>query len=145
MKKQYLVTTIFAIYVVIFSNAYGLPGEGVVLDPNTGNYLITYYGAGAPGDKKNKILRKVIFVPATKIEPIVQSAFKNRGDGEIAYTYRVTNGIKSRQPLDMSCPCTGFRPQVCAQAHGWGQGRLRFFCIEPLPSNPENHSNSKQQ
>lgn len=99
MKNNYLVTTFFTILITSFSNAYGLPGESVVLDPNTGDYVITYYGTGAPGDKKNKILRQAIFYPATKIEPIVRSAFKLQHDGEVVYSYHVTNGKKSRQPL----------------------------------------------
>lgn len=100
MKKQYWVITICAILVVNISNVYGLSEEGVVLDPDTGNYLITYYGSGAPGDKKNKILRKVIFVPATKIDPLVKSTFKLMEASDITYSYRITNGTTSRQLLD---------------------------------------------
>jgi len=99
MKNNYFIATIFMILITSFPNAYGLPGESVVLDPTTGDYVITYYGTGAPGDKKNKILRQVTIVPATKIDPSIQSAFKLQRDGEIVYSYRVTNGKKSRQPL----------------------------------------------
>jgi len=99
MKNIYLISCIFTISITFFSNAYGLPGESVVLDPNTGDYVITYYGVGEPGDEDNEILRQAIFYPATKIDPIVQSTFKLQREGEIVYTYRVTNGKKSRQPL----------------------------------------------
>lgn len=99
MKNKYFISCIFTISITCFSNAYGLPGESVVLDPNTGDYIITYFGTGAPGDKDNEILRQAIFYPATKIDPIVRSAFKLRHDGEVVYSYRVTNGKKSRQPL----------------------------------------------
>jgi hypothetical protein len=99
MKNKYLISCIFTISMICFSNVYGQPGESVVLDPNTGDYIITYFGTGAPGDKDNEILRQAIFYPATKIDPIVRSAFKLKNDGEIGYSYRVTNGKKSRQPL----------------------------------------------
>jgi hypothetical protein len=99
MRNLYLPTIIVVLMAVVTSNAYGDSGESVVLDPNTGDYLITYYGAGAPGDKQHKILRKVIFVPATKIDPMVASAFRLQRGGEVVYSYRVTNGLKSRQPL----------------------------------------------
>ena len=79
--------------------AYAANGESIILNPTTGDYLITYYGTGNPGDKKNKILRQVTFVPATKIEPVVESTFKLREGGEIVYRYRITSGQKSKQPL----------------------------------------------
>jgi hypothetical protein len=74
----------------------GLPGESIVLDPNTGDYNLTYWDS--PGDPDARI-RQAIFVPATKIDPLVKSTFKLRENGAIVYTYSVTNGIKSRQPL----------------------------------------------
>ena len=87
--------------------AYAANGESIVLNPTTGDYLITYYGVGNPGDKRkkrdktDKILRQTIFIPATKIVPIVSSSFKLREKGEIVYSYRITNGQNSKQPLDM--------------------------------------------
>src|SRR5450759_2543005 len=74
-----------------------LPGESIVLDPNTGDYTLTYFDY--PSAPKKARIRQAIFVPATKIDPIVKSAFNLREGGEIIYTYTVTNGIKSRQPL----------------------------------------------
>ncbi|MHB9118372.1 MAG: hypothetical protein ACYC2R_08855 [Burkholderiales bacterium] len=73
-----------------------LPGESIVLDPSTGDYTITYWDY--PGDPDARI-RQAVFVPATKIDPLVKSTFKLREGGTIFYTYRVTNGVKSRQPL----------------------------------------------
>ena len=73
-----------------------LPGESIVLDPNTGNYTLTYWDY--PGDPDARI-RQAIFVPATKIDPLVESTLKLRKEGTIIYTYRVTNGLKSGQPL----------------------------------------------
>ena len=74
----------------------GLPGESIVLDPNTGDYIITYWDS--PDDPDARI-RQAIFVPATKIDPMVKSTFKLREEGTIVYTYRVSNGPKSRQAL----------------------------------------------
>ncbi len=73
-----------------------LPGESIVLDPNTGNYTITYWDY--PRSPK-KQLRQAIFVPATKIDPVVKSTLKLREDSVAVYAYRIANGSKSRQPL----------------------------------------------
>ena len=101
MRTQFIMASIFWLMATITFNAYSAPGESIVLDPNTGDYLITYYGTGALGNKKNKILRKEIFVPATKIDPSVKSTFKLKEDGTIVYKYQITNGSKSKQPLVM--------------------------------------------
>lgn len=76
-----------------------MPGESIVLDPNTGDYHITYFGDGSPGNKKNKPLRQVIFVPATKTNPVVDSTFRLRGIDVVAYSFRVKNSSTSKQPL----------------------------------------------
>lgn len=73
-----------------------LPGESIVLDPNTGDYTVTYWDY--PKSPKKR-LQQVIFVPSTKIDPLVKSTFKSREEGVIAYAYRVTNGQKSQQSL----------------------------------------------
>ena len=90
----------FVISATFALQVYGAPGESIVLDPNTGDYQITYLGTGSPGNKKNKPLRKTTFVPATKINPAIDSSFKWRGADAVAYSYRVKNGSTSRQPLD---------------------------------------------
>jgi len=74
-----------------------LPGESIVLNPSTGDYTITYWDY--PSSPKKARIRQAIFVPATKIDPMVKSTFKLREEGTIVYTYRVTNGLKSRQAL----------------------------------------------
>ena len=101
MRTQFLAATVLFLTMIASFNTYGAPGESIILNPTTGDYLITYYGTGNPGDKKNKILRQSIFVPATKIVPVVNSSFKLREKGEVAYSYRTINGHKSRQPLAM--------------------------------------------
>jgi hypothetical protein len=85
---------------LLFASAHaigGLPGESIVLDPNTGDYTLNYWDSDAPDAR----IRQAIFVPSTKIDPSIQSIFKLKGKSEVVYTYRVTNGIKSRQPLNM--------------------------------------------
>jgi len=47
-----------------------LPGESIVLDPNTGDYTITYWDY--PSSPKKAQIRQAIFVPATKIDPLVK-------------------------------------------------------------------------
>jgi hypothetical protein len=99
MRNQYLATIFFGLMTAITFNSYGEPGESIVLDPNTGDYLITYYGSDAADDNDSKILRRKIFVPATKIVPVVNSLFKIKEKDEVVYSYRITSGQKSRQNL----------------------------------------------
>ncbi|ADE10727.1 hypothetical protein [Sideroxydans lithotrophicus] len=99
MNFLFQATGAVIVTLAIFSEAYGFPGESIVLDPNTGNYQITYFGEGSPGNKKNKPLRQAIFVPATKINPVIGSTFRLRGMDIVAYSYRVKNSTNSRQSL----------------------------------------------
>jgi hypothetical protein len=98
MRSLFSMVSVVFVSVAIISEAYGLPSESIVLDPNTGDYQITYFGTGSPGNKKNKVLRQAILVPATKINPIVGSIFRLR-ETDVAYSYRVKNGSVSRQSL----------------------------------------------
>jgi hypothetical protein len=70
------------------------PGEGLVLDPASGDYTITY--ADNAGN-----LHQAKFVPATKIEPAVGSTFKLDDNGIIAYRYTLANGRGAKQPITM--------------------------------------------
>lgn len=99
MSFSFRMSGVAFVLLTVFSNAYSLPGESIVLDPNTGDYLITYYGDGAPGNKKDKPLRQTTFVPATKINPVIGSAFRLQGADVVVYNYRVSNGSTSRQSL----------------------------------------------
>ena len=73
-----------------------LPRESIVLDPSTGDYTINYLDYP---DSPDAQLRQAIFVPATKIDPVVRSEFKLREESEIVYSFRITNGSKSKQAL----------------------------------------------
>jgi hypothetical protein len=70
------------------------PGESLVLDPASGDYTITY--ADSAGN-----LHHVKFVPHTKIEPVVSSAFQLNDNGIIAYRYTIANGRGAKQPITM--------------------------------------------
>jgi len=71
------------------------PGEGVVLDPATGDYIISYRDGTVPGNP----LYQVRFIPSTKIDPILLSRFYIEKEKQIRYSYTITNGVKGRQPL----------------------------------------------
>ncbi|MCR4303334.1 MAG: hypothetical protein NUV63_03770 [Gallionella sp.] len=75
-----------------------LPGESIVLDSNTGDYTLTYWDY--PSSPKKRQMRQAVFVPATKIDPLVKSIFTLKEEGVVVYAYRVTNGLKSRQALE---------------------------------------------
>lgn len=48
------------------------PGEGIVLDPITGNYTATYWDEDETGGE----LDTAVLVPSTKIDPVITSSFK---------------------------------------------------------------------
>lgn len=68
-----------------------MPGEGIVVDTKTGDYIITYAN---PVGK----LEQTHFVPSTKIDPTVHSKFVLL-QGMIRYGYGVNNGNDAKQPL----------------------------------------------
>lgn len=96
MKNYYILLAL--LLAMISANAASLPGESIVLDPNTGNYTITYLGVNEETGKRD-VLRTATYEPATKIEPNVYSSLKVNNAGLVSYSYRVKNGIASRQPI----------------------------------------------
>lgn len=91
-----LVSLLLVENVCVFAAA---PGESIVLDPNSGNYLITYCGIGPIGAKNTCVLHQEIFEPATKINPRLKSHFIANQFGPVTYRYAVKNRLGSRQPL----------------------------------------------
>ena len=73
-------------------SAYAYPGESIVLDPSTGDYIITYWDEEEPAG-----LAKGTYIPSTKINPSVQSRFRMDEKGAISYRYTVRSGSLSRQ------------------------------------------------
>jgi hypothetical protein len=77
--------------------AYALePGEGIALDPVTGNYVLTYFEVLDDG---SKVLAHDTFVPATKIIPAINSKFHLDEVGKVNYSYSISSGAQSRQLL----------------------------------------------
>jgi len=80
------------------SQVYGIqPGEGIIKDPATGNYTITYCGTDSTAAPC--VLRQVIFVPSTKINPSLRASFRWDNDWNIQYRYTLINESHSVQPL----------------------------------------------
>ena len=112
--KNYLLKLlpILALFVPFTAMAM-LPGEGIVLDPTTGDYLINYMSF-------KKQLMQSRFVPSTKIDPSLRSRFENQ-DSLIRYSYSIHNGIKAKQPLigfELELVSSVFRSAIFP--NGWG-------------------------
>ncbi len=71
------------------------PGESIVRDSVTGDYIITYWNdeMDPPG------LETSTYVTATKIVPAIRSRFNSDRGGDIVYRYSVSNGAQSKQVL----------------------------------------------
>ncbi|MCR4346921.1 MAG: hypothetical protein NUV55_06940 [Sulfuricaulis sp.] len=69
--------------------------EGILLDPQTNNYIVTYkdgYG----------FYNSVMFEAATKIEPVLKSKFKHPNSANtVVYEYKLKNGTRSKQNINM--------------------------------------------
>jgi len=99
MRSIFSIVGVIFVSLAIISKAYGLPGESIVFDPTSGNYVVNYLGLDDSGDSDvPTIPRQAIFVPATKIYPIVGSVFKLR-ETEVVYSYHLSNGSNSPQSL----------------------------------------------
>ena len=92
------VATFACVLLFPFADASALePGEGIVLDPVTGNYRLTYTDELENG---SKVLAHATFFPATKIVPAITSQFHLDQRGAVTYSYSVSSGTRSRQILD---------------------------------------------
>jgi hypothetical protein len=90
---------IMAIAFVLFSDngmAAIRPGEGIVRDPSTGDYLATYWDEDETGGE----FVTARLVSATKIEPKVASLFKLSDAWQVSYSYTIANGTRAKQPID---------------------------------------------
>jgi hypothetical protein len=91
-----------AVSVCVFLFPFGVAsalesGEGIVLDPVTGNYMFTYSDELEDG---SKVLTHGTFFPATKIVPTIDSKFHLDHAGAVTYSYSVRSGAQSRQTLN---------------------------------------------
>lgn len=71
--------------------------EAIVLDPASGNYIVNYRGLDL--DTGAEPWRRVVFVPATKLDPVAKSRFELTDRGLVTYHYKVKNESTSQQAL----------------------------------------------
>jgi hypothetical protein len=90
MKYFALVFGILGLFVPLASEALS-PGEGIVLDRNTGDYIISY------ANPVGRLIQSR-FVPSTKIDPTLRTRFEIQ-QGLIHYRYAIKNGSRGKQPL----------------------------------------------
>jgi len=86
--------------VSLYAQAY--PGESIVLDPISGNYIITYWDDLSYENDGVVIqpgLAHTTFVPATKIIPAISSKFQLERPDSVAYTYMISNGLSAKQAI----------------------------------------------
>ena len=70
--------------------------ESIVVDPATGDYIITYQGLDLEANSK---WHRVVYVPATKINPEVKSKFRLNDKHSITYSYKIRNRSESKQAI----------------------------------------------
>jgi hypothetical protein len=73
-----------------------LPGEGIVRDPRTGDYIATYMDEGEDGKDR---LETAYFRTATKIDPTVRSKFRLIEGWNIRYAFTISNGNAAKQAI----------------------------------------------
>jgi hypothetical protein len=73
-----------------------LPGEGIVRDPRTGDYIATYMDEGEDGKDS---LETAYFRTATKIDPTVRSKFRLIEGWNIRYAFTISNGNAAKQAI----------------------------------------------
>lgn len=81
-------------------NAAGyIDGESITLDPQTGNYIVKYYGD--PGASKGGTDRLITLIYDTpnKIKPNVKVQLRTGRERDIVYNYDVSNGRAAKQDI----------------------------------------------
>jgi len=101
--------------------------DGVVLDPKTGDYTVTY--------KENGAFHEVIFYPRTKVDPILKSTFRYaHGEVSIAYRYSLKSGTKSRQNIEaMRTEITSVNGGSLASPSNWRGSAVNNYQSTGLP------------
>ncbi len=101
MKKPYL---LFLAGALVASSAFADPplnaqgyidGEGIRFDPQTGDYIVTYYGDSPQGDR----LITLVYDTPNKIKPGVRTRLHATNGRDIAYRYDISNGKAARQAI----------------------------------------------
>ena len=70
------------------------PGESIVFNPVTGNYLITYQNS------EDESFHQIVFIPRTKISPVIKAELNLDHTGEIHYSYTLISKRDSQQDID---------------------------------------------
>lgn len=88
--------------------------EGVILDPTTGDYTVTYKAVSGN-------FYEVVLVPATKIAPDLKSKFKLNTDANtIRYEYKLKNEKNGKQPIvDLITHVTSVKSDSLASPRDW--------------------------
>jgi hypothetical protein len=104
LNKTLVVSFMLGVAVIgaFASQANAAAQEGIVYNPTTGDYTVTYK-SGYSGQ-----LEVVTFIPATKIDPSVKSVYKtveyismsDKGRTVFSYEYKLKNGAKSQQRIN---------------------------------------------
>jgi hypothetical protein len=81
-------------------NAAGyIEGESITFDPNTGNYIVKYYGdPGASKGGTNRMITLIYDTP-NKIKPDIKVRLRTGRERDIVYSYDVSNGKAAKQAI----------------------------------------------
>jgi hypothetical protein len=93
--KNLIRALLASITIGYLSSAFAVPGESIVFNPATGNYLITYQNSD------DNSFHQVIFIPATKINPTLNSKLKLEQNGYVHFGYLLISGLDSQQDITL--------------------------------------------
>ena len=76
-----------------------IDGESITFDPQTGNYIVKYYGD--PGASKGGTDRMITLIYDTpnKIKPDIKVQMRTGRERDIVYSYDVSNGKAAKQAI----------------------------------------------
>lgn len=77
-------------------NAQGyIDGESIRFDPQSGDYIVTYYGDSPQGDR----MITLIYDTPNKIKPGVRAKLSSTKGRDIVYSYDISNGKAAKQDI----------------------------------------------
>lgn len=80
-------------------NAQGyIDGEGIRFDPQSDNYIITYYGDTGDSSKGDQLITQIYDTP-NKIKPGIRTQLHATNGRDIAYSYDISNGKAAKQAI----------------------------------------------
>ena len=104
MKKTYL---LFLAGSLAASSAFADPplnaqgyidGESIRYDPQSGNYVVTYYGDTGESSQADRLITLIYETP-NKVKPGVRERLRANGGRDIAYGYDISNGKAAKQDI----------------------------------------------